>query len=89
MSWIVSYSSILSQRFVFFHITCMLCVLVTVSAVERTGDLVRLAGFAVRHMDDFSRQWREYYLEALWREEEPCRIRMKKCSYVLFACERM
>ena len=50
---------------------------------------VRLAGFAVRHMDDFSRQWREYYLEALWREEEPCRIRMKKCSYVLFACERM
>ena len=46
LSWIVSYSSILSQRFVFFHITCMLCVLVTVSAVERTGDLVRLAGFA-------------------------------------------
>lgn len=50
---------------------------------------VRLAGFAVRHMDDFSRQWREYYLEALWREEEPCRIKMKRCSYVLFACERM
>lgn len=46
LSWVVSYSSILSQRFVFFHITCMLCVVVTVSAVERTGDLVRLAGFA-------------------------------------------
>ncbi len=46
LSWVVSYSSILSQRFLFFHITCMLCVIVTVSAVERTGDLVRLAGFA-------------------------------------------
>ena len=46
LSWVVSYSSILSQRFLFFHITCMLCVVVTVSAVERTGDLVRLAGFA-------------------------------------------
>ena len=50
---------------------------------------LRLAGFAVRHIEDLTEQWREYYLEALWREEEPCRIRMKKCRYVLFACERM
>lgn len=50
---------------------------------------VRHAGFAVRHIEDLTEQWREYYLEALWREDEPCRIKMKRCSYVLFACERM
>lgn len=37
----------LSLRFLFFHITCMLCVLVTVSAIQREGQLIRLTGFAV------------------------------------------
>ncbi len=46
LAWPVSYSSALSFRFLFFHITCMLCVAVTVSAVERVDQLVRLAGFA-------------------------------------------
>lgn len=45
LGWLVSYSSALSLRFLFFHITCMLCVLVTVSSVDRTDQLVRLAGF--------------------------------------------
>lgn len=46
IAWPLSYSSSLSLRFLFFHITCMLCVLVTVSTVERVEDLTRLAGFA-------------------------------------------
>lgn len=36
----------LSWRFLFFHLTCMLCVMVTVSAVERPDQLERLAVFA-------------------------------------------
>ena len=36
----------LSGRFLLDHITCMLCVLVTVSAVRHTGDLVRLCAGA-------------------------------------------
>lgn len=46
LAWPLSYSSALSMRFLFFHLTGMLCVAVTVSAVERVGDLKRLAGFA-------------------------------------------
>lgn len=48
---------------------------------------VRQAGFAVRHIDDLTDQWREYYLEALWREENV--PTGKNCSYVLLVCERM
>ena len=48
---------------------------------------VRQAGFAVRHIDDLTDQWREYYLEALWREENV--PTGKNCSYVLMVCERM
>lgn len=44
LSWVVSYSSVLSKRFLFFHLTCMLCVAVTVAAVERADQLKRLAG---------------------------------------------
>ena len=47
----------------------------------------RQAGFAVRHMEDLTDQWREYYLEALWREE--CVPKGKGCSYLLLVCERM
>lgn len=48
---------------------------------------IRQAGFSVRHIDDLTDQWREYYLEALWREENV--PTGKNCSYVLLACERM
>lgn len=49
----------------------------------------RGAGFAVRHLEDLTEQWKEYYLEALWREEDVCLARGKKYSYVLFVCERV
>lgn len=50
---------------------------------------VRAAGFAVRHMEDMSDEWKEYYLEALWRDESNCLPTGKKVSYVLFICERL
>ena len=50
---------------------------------------VRQAGFAVRHIEDLTDQWREYYLEALWTQENVCLPQGKKFSYVLFVCERM
>ena len=49
----------------------------------------RQAGFAVRHLEDLTDQWKEYYLEALWKEDHVCLMSGKKFSYVLFVCERM
>ena len=60
-----------------------------------TEDVVKLlnhcrqAGFAVRHLEDLTDQWKEYYLEALWKENEVCRLPGKKVSYVLFICEKI
>ena len=49
----------------------------------------RQAGFAVRHLEDLTDQWKEYYLEALWTQDDVCLPRGKKVTYVLFVCERM
>ena len=49
----------------------------------------RQAGFAVRHLEDLTDEWKEYYLEALWKDESGCLPTGKKASYVLFVCERM
>ncbi len=48
----------------------------------------RQAGFAVRHIEDMTDDWKEYYLEALWKEENTCLPTGKKVSYVLFICEK-
>ena len=50
---------------------------------------VRQAGFAVRHIEDLTDQWKEYYLEALWTQDNVCLPQGKKFSYVLFVCERV
>ncbi len=51
---------------------------------------VRQAGFAVRHLEDLTDQWKEYYLEALWKDDNVCTLpKGRKCSYVLFVCERI
>lgn len=52
-------------------------------------NLTRQAGFTVRHLEDMTDAWREYYLEALWTQDDVCLPRGKKFSYVLFVCERM
>ncbi len=49
---------------------------------------VRQAGFVVRHLEDLTEEWKEYYLEALWTQEDVCLPKGKKFSYVLFVCER-
>ena len=49
----------------------------------------REAHFAVRHLEDLTDQWKEYYLEALWTQDNVCLPQGKKFSYVLFVCERM
>ena len=49
----------------------------------------RQAGFAVRHLEDLTDAWKEYYLEALWTQDDVCPPRGKKYTYVLFVCERM
>lgn len=50
---------------------------------------VHQAGFAVRHIEDLTDLWKQYYIEALWRDEADCVPRGKRCSYVLLVCERM
>ena len=61
---------------------------VTENVVQLLSD-VRKAGFAVRHLEDMTDQWKAYYLEALWTQDDVCLPQGKKFSYVLFVCERM
>ena len=61
---------------------------VTENVVELLNQC-RRAGFAVRHLEDLTDEWKEYYLEALWKEDNVCLMPGKKFSYVLFVCERM
>ena len=61
---------------------------VTENVVQLLSD-VRRAGFAVRHIEDLTDQWKEYYLEALWKQDDVCLKPGKKVTYVLFVCERM
>ena len=49
----------------------------------------REAHFAVRHLEDLTEDWKEYYLEALWTQDNVCLPQGKKFSYVLFVCERV
>ena len=50
LGWLTSYSPGESFRFLFFHLTAVLCVMVTVSAVEKPEHLMRLAGCAAAAM---------------------------------------
>ena len=61
---------------------------VTENVVQLLGD-VRKAGFAVRHIEDLTETWKEYYLEALWTQDNVCLPQGKKFSDVLFVWERV
>ena len=51
---------------------------------EAPEPLLQSAGFAVLRAEDVTPQWREYYLEALWRGDAPCcAVPKGKCSYWL------
>lgn len=45
LSWPLSLFPALSARYLFYHVTCILCVLVVTATVETEDQLVRLAGF--------------------------------------------
>ena len=46
--------------------------------------LLETAGFAILYAEDMTAAWRDYYLEALWREDAPCcALPRGKCSYWL------
>ena len=61
---------------------------VTENVVQLLNDC-RKAGFAVRHIEDLTDDWKEYYLEALWTQDDVRLPQGKKFSYVLFVCERV
>ena len=48
---------------------------------------VEKAGFRILRHEDMTPQWREYYIEALWRGEVCCEVK-GKCSYEMLICER-
>jgi len=63
------------------------------SDVTENGPLLleqcRLAGFEVTYLEDLTPMWREYYLEALWTQDNVCLHMGKKFRYVLFICEKV
>ena len=50
--------------------------------------LLHAAGFTVLHAEDMTAVWREYYLEALWREDGLCEFPHGTCRYWLLIGER-
>ena len=51
---------------------------------EPPTPLLEAAGFHIQHAEDMTEEWREYYLEALWRGDGVCReLPRAKCSYWL------
>ena len=51
---------------------------------EDPEQLLRSAGFAMTYTENMTTLWREYYLEALWRDDGPCcKIPRGKCEYWL------
>jgi len=47
------------------------------------------AGFHLLYEEDLTPIWREYYLEALWTQDNVCLPSGKKYRYVIIVCERM
>ena len=49
---------------------------------EEPGAMLKAAGFAIEYAEDMTALWREYILDALWRDEESCcEIPRGKCGY--------
>ena len=53
-------------------------------------DEPELSGFEVLFQEDMTPAWRDYYLEALWREERPCCSipSGKHCSYLMLLARK-
>ncbi|MDO4990919.1 MAG: class I SAM-dependent methyltransferase [Eubacteriales bacterium] len=52
---------------------------------EEPEALLGAAGFRIEHTEDMTPLWREYILDALWRDEDGCcEIPRGKCGYWMF-----
>ena len=57
---------------------------------ENPEPLLQAAGFELLQLEDMTAAWREYYLEALWREDTSCcEIPRGKCAYWLIIARRV
>ena len=53
--------------------------------------LLQSSGFRLMHAEDMTDQWKEYYIEALWRDDaEPCGCRLPRgrCRYWLLIARK-
>ncbi len=50
--------------------------------------LVEAAGFRVEYWEDITPQWKQYYIEAIWRGTEECVSGKGKCRYLLLICRK-
>ena len=49
---------------------------------KEPGAMLKAAGFATEYAEDMTALWREYVLEALWRDGDGCcEIPRGKCGY--------
>ena len=50
---------------------------------------VEAAGFTVLHEEDMTAHWKEYYIEAIWRDDPLCcEFPQKKCAYTALVCRK-
>ena len=49
---------------------------------------VHNAGFEALHREDMTAQWREYYIEAIWRGDTDCIPVKGKCTYEMLICRK-
>ena len=49
---------------------------------------VEKAGFQILRHENMTSQWREHYIEALWRGDADCVPVKGKCSYEMLICEK-
>ena len=57
---------------------------------EEPGAMLEEARFEITHREDMTPLWREYILEALWREDAPCcEIPRGKCRYWLVIARKV
>lgn len=55
------------------------------SDAEKTAETV---GFCVVHREDMTPQWREYYIEAIWRGDADCVPAKGRCTYEMLICKK-
>jgi SAM-dependent methyltransferase len=57
---------------------------------EAPAPVAEAAGFELLQLEDMTGTWQEYYLEALWREEDcGCEIPRGKCGYWLMISRKV